>query len=302
MERLDIGWPEVEPSRGHWRWGESDHQFTEAARHGVTVLPLLMGVPGWTGASPTTIPADPTGFAGYVARAVRRYGPGGSFWRRHPRLPYHPAVWFELWNEPYLEQFSNGGPRPAVYARLVKAAASAGRRASPKAKFLLAADTSGLATGGRATPWVQALYRAVPDLNRYFDGVAAHPYSAPRGPLVDIPGTNTRFEFRRVELLHKMFVARGAGAKPFWITEVGWSTCPALTQDCVSEGRQATYIGQVLNTVKNRYSAWLRAVFLYNYRDSPASPDPTDREHWFGLIRRDGSPKPAWSVLRANAS
>jgi hypothetical protein len=43
-------------------------------------------------------------------------------------------------------------------------------------------------------------------------------------------------------------------------------------------------------------------MFVYNYRDSASVTNPTDKERWFGLIRRDGSPKPAWQVLRAEGA
>jgi polysaccharide biosynthesis protein PslG len=301
MERLEVGWPSVERQRGRWSWGQFDEQFAITARHGVTILPLLMGVPGWAGGNEYSIGTDQKGFANYTARVVRRYGPRGSFWRAHPNLPYRPARWFEVWNEPYLSLFSEGGPNPAAYARLFKAAAIAGHKASPSARFLLAADESGQTESGSLEPWIGPMYSAVPDLNRYFDGVAVHPYSAPSGPLQFTPGHNARFQFRRIETIRNEFVARGAERKPFWITEIGWSTCPANPDDCTTEGKQATYLGQMLHTVKTNYASFVRAVFIYNYRDSPSSSDPRNKEVWFGLIRRDGSPKPAWNVLRAEA-
>lgn len=299
IERLEIDWGSVEPSRGRWNWSSFDDQFAVTARHGITVLPLLMGIPGWTGAAQYAIASGGSGFAGYVGQVVRRYGPRGSFWRTHPRVPYHPATWFEIWNEPYLPQFSDGGPHPEAYARLFKAAVQAGRRASPRAKFLLAADTSGVTDSGALPGWVAPMYRAVPDLNRYVDGIATHPYSSTQSPLVYTPGRIARFEFRRIGRLRDLFAAHGAGRKPFWITEIGWSTCPA-SEDCVNEARQATFLRQLFTLVKARLP-WVKAVFVYNYRDSPQVTNPSDKEHWFGLIRRDGSPKPAWNVIRAAA-
>jgi polysaccharide biosynthesis protein PslG len=299
MERVEIAWPQVEARRGRFNWHHYDHLIGLAAKHGITVLPLVMGIPGWAG-SLHSLTADPPGFAAFTALVVRRYGPHGSLWRAHPKLPYHPAVWFEIWNEPYLAQFSDGGPQPGAYARLFKLAATAGRKANPQARFLIAADTSGLTDSGNEVPWVEGMYAAVPDLNQYFDGVAAHPYSAPHGPLVFAAGSARRFEFRRLETLHGMFLAEGAN-KPFWITEVGWSTCPGSPTDCVTEAQQATYVGQVLDEIRRSYSSWVKAVFFYNYRDSPDSTDPSDKEQWFGLIRRSGSAKPAWAVLGAKA-
>lgn len=299
MERLELDWPFVEPARGRWRWAAVDRTFRLSASHGITVLPLLMGVPRWAGGSPNTLPADPRGFAGYVAEIVRRYGPRGRFWRDHPRLPYHPAVWYELWNEPYLVQFSANGPQPQAYARLVKASALAGRRVNPGVRFLLAADTTASTGRGGFVPWIGPMFQAVPDLGRYFDGVAVHPYSGPHSPLVySGSGAATRFQFRRLEQVRQQLALR-AGDKPFWITEVGWPTCPSSPENCVTEAQQQRYLTQMFRSVERAYAPWLKAVFLYNYRDSPLSSDPSDKERWFGLIRRNGTPKPAWRALQA---
>jgi polysaccharide biosynthesis protein PslG len=299
MERLQVGWPSVEPQRGQWTWGEFDKQFAATARSGVSILPLLMGIPGWAGGSLYSVSTNRSGFANYVAHVVRRYGPRGSFWRAHRDVPYRPARWFEIWNEPYLPQFSDGGPNPAAYARLFKAAAIAGNRARAGAKFLLAADTSAQTDSGSLVPWIAPMYRAVRNLNRYVDGIAAHPYSAPQGPLEFTRGHDARFQFRRIEALRHDFVSRGA-RKPVWITEIGWSTCPGSPGNCNTEPEQATYLGQTFRTVKRKYP-WVHALFVYNYRDSPSDTDPGNKERWFGLLRSDGSPKPAWNVLRAEA-
>jgi len=299
MERLEVDWPSVEPARGQWTWREFDRQFAITAEHGITILPLLMTIPGWAGGSQYQIGANQAGFANYVAQVVRRYGPHGTFWRANPRLPYRPANFFEIWNEPYYAQFSDGGPNPAAYARLFKASVIAGRKARPGAKFLLAADESGQTSSGSLTSWIAPMYRAVPNLNRYIDAVAVHPYSAPHGPLEFIAGDH-RYEFRRIEEIRRQFAAHGE-RKPFWITEIGWSTCPASPDNCNNEDQQATYLRQTFGRVKTRYSSWVRALFVYNYRDSASVTAPSDKERWFGLIRRNGTPKPAWNVLRAEA-
>src|SRR5207244_7461209 len=64
-ERIELGWSDVEPEPGQWRWNAVDTEFTIAARHGLTVLPVLMSLPGWTGLSADTIPANPSGYANY---------------------------------------------------------------------------------------------------------------------------------------------------------------------------------------------------------------------------------------------
>jgi hypothetical protein len=299
-ERFEIDWSTVEPKRGRWTWSFVDHQFTEAARAHVTILPLLMGPPGWAESTPNTIPANPSGFANFVARVVRRYGTGGSFWRAHRNLPNHATTWFEIWNEPYLSRFSAGGPQPDKYARLLKASTIAGRNANPSARFLIEAETTALDNNGNSMDWVGGMYAAVPDLNNYFDGVAAHPYTGPGGPDVYTPGANSRGQFRRIQELHDAFLSRGA-TQPFWITEVGWSTCPGNSETCVTQIQQAQYTGRMFQIVKTEYRSWVRAVFLYNYRDSFRNV-ASDKEFYFGMLRHNGTPKPIWNVIRHAAS
>ena len=131
IERLEIDWSDVEPRPGAWTWRKEDPEVAAAARHGLAVLPVLIGVPRWAGPAWDAIPSNPARYAAYVAHVVARYGPHGSFWREHRGLPAHPARWFELWNEPYGSGFSFGGPKPAAYARLVRASTMAGRQADP---------------------------------------------------------------------------------------------------------------------------------------------------------------------------
>jgi hypothetical protein len=296
MERLEIPWDTVEPEPGKWDFTDFDREVAMAARHGLTVLPLLMNVPGWAGKAWNAFPSNTGAYNAYVAQVVSRYGPHGSFWRDHPQLPARRAQWFEIWNEPYLSQFSAGGVDPAAYARLYKGAAMAGKQADPSARFLIQADLYSSGDNGDSGAWVGPMFDAVPDLARWFDGVAVHPYTT-----TDSPGSYTpndpHGEFRRIENIRQEFAAHGAGSKSFWITEVGWSTCPADPDSCVSDEKQAAFLASMFDIVKNDYSSWVQAVFPYNYRDGNED-NVSDKEAWFGLIRRDGDPKPAWNVLR----
>jgi Glycosyl hydrolase catalytic core len=299
MERVELSWATVEPKPGRWNFGEFDRAFANAARHGITMLPLLMDVPSWAGPAANAFPTKTAAYADYVARAVARYGKHGSFWRAHRKIPARPVTWFEIWNEPYLSQFSASGVNPGAYARLFKQAAIAGRAADKSARFLIQADLYGTRKDGSSTDWVGPMFSAVSDLGRYFDGVAVHPYTSTDSPSSYDP-SDPRGSFRRIENIRQQFAARGAGSKPFWITEVGWSTCPANPDQCVSDSKQAAYLATVFDIVKSDYSSWVKAVFPYNYRDGNEDNE-ADKEVWFGLIRRQGQPKPAWNVLRAAA-
>jgi hypothetical protein len=262
-----------------------------ATEAGLTVLPVLDDAPGWAAPTSTSLPPTPGAYAAFVAAVVARYGSGGEFWRANPGLSPRPPVWYELWNEPY-DAASNRDP--AVYAHLVRAAVAAGRRADPSARFLMEAASFYETPSGRRADWISAMFAAVPGLGGYFDGVAVHLYGG--NPAVYTPEGDTDDQPGRVEQIHDEFAAHGDGGKPVWVTEVGWSTC-AGTAGCVTEAQQAAYLRTFLHLARTTWRSYVRAVFVYELRDSAPKPRD-DLEAWFGLLRPDLSRKPAWRVLR----
>jgi exo-beta-1,3-glucanase (GH17 family) len=146
--------------------------------------------------------------------------------------------------------------------------------------------------------WTDAMYQAVPDLNNYFDAVAVHPYSGNLAPDAT-SGAPIHERFDRIGLIHDRMVAKGASNKPFWITEVGWSTC-SDSSACVNEATQADYTARLFHVVSSTYRSFVAALFLYRSSDLGPSGS-SDREANFGLAHEDGSPKPAWASVRAAA-
>jgi hypothetical protein len=292
--REELRWSSIEPQNDQWSFSRYDSLVTNAAQRGLTILPLLMSVPGWAGPSWDSVPSNPAEFSEYVAKVVARYGAGGDFWRAHPELGDYAPDHFEIWNEPYLGVFAAGDTDPARYARLVKAATTAGRAANPNAKFLIEADTTATDDFSTYYPWIDRMYDAVPNLGDYFDAIAVHPYSD-NSPDYYTPNGNTRWQVRRLEQVRAKFAAHGDGDKHLWITEVGWTTCPT-NPACATESEQAKNTARLFEMVRTDYP-FVDAVFLYGYHDLNPG-DGGDKEQWFGLIRRDGSFKPAWQTLK----
>ena len=303
MERLELDWSAVQPTPGVWRFDEYDKEFAVAARHGITMLPLLMNVPAWAGHGWNVFPSRPAAYARFVARVVARYGPHGSFWTAHRSLAAYAIQTFELWNEPYYSNGNNGDYDPGRYARLVKAAASAGRQTDSDARFLLAAENQAQHIGSSWVWWIDALYQAVPDLNNYFDGVAVHPYGTDLTNLsFPTPGQayNGYQQIRRVEAIHREFGKHAAGNKPVWITEIGWPTCTSGSVRCTTPAGQAANLTTVFNYARTTWKNFVQAVFVYSYDDSYS--DSSDPEHDYGLTYNDGTPKPALTVFQAQAA
>ena len=161
--REDFVWSTIEPQPGVFDFSYYDHFMLLAAERGLHILPLLYETPAWAGPNYNAIPSNPQAFAQFVAAVIGRYGVGGSFWVQHPTLAGSAISTWEIWNEPYYHSGDNGDYDPGAYARLVKAAAIAGRAVDPNAKFLMAAEMqSGRDAQGNWQWWVDALYQAVP--------------------------------------------------------------------------------------------------------------------------------------------
>ena len=297
--REQLDWDAIERSPGRYRWTRFDALMVAAARARLNVLPLLLGTPSWAGPASFGLPRDPAAFGAFAAHAAARYGPGGTFWRAHPRLDARLAPrWFELWNEPYTTAYSTGGVDPARYAAMVRAATVDGRAANRSTRWLMAADLTYLDTSGQRHEWLPALAAADPGLMRLVDGVAVHPY------VFGTPGADDSiplpFRFERIDAIGRQLAQLGAARAPLWITEIGWSTCDKRP-DCGSEQEQAQRIADLFARVRSRpLSAHVRAVFVYHLHDFPGRAE-SDREAHYGLLRTNGSRKPAWGVLRSEA-
>lgn len=83
-----------------------------------------------------------------------------------------------------------------------------------------------------------------------------------------------------------------SGSKPVIVTECGYFTAG---NGSVSELAQAKYI---LRMLLSYFHAGARMVFLYELLDQEPADTVTDSQLHFGLVRADGTEKPAFSALR----
>jgi hypothetical protein len=294
--REDFLWSKIEPADGRFDFSYFDHFMLLASHKGVHILPLLDNTPTWAGAHWNTIPTDPSSYAGFVAAVVGRYGPHGSFWAAHPELRAYAIQTYELWNEPYFDNGNAGQYDPARYAALVKAATTAGRAVDPNAKYLIQAEITGRQVGPKWISWIDALYHATPDLNKYFDGIAIHPYGHDTTGIT-APGWG---QMRRTEVLRNAFVSHGAGDKPLWITEIGWPTCSQGSDRCVTETEQAASLQRLFNYLHTTWAPYVKAAFIYHYEDF--GTDASNAEAFYGLTTVDHDAKPALAIFKALAA
>tara|TARA_Y100000310_G_scaffold98201_1_gene95911 strand:- start:11025 stop:11927 length:903 start_codon:yes stop_codon:yes gene_type:complete len=225
------------------------------------------------------VDADRSGSEQQFARAMSPYL---DFVHRF--VPRHRFAAVETLNEPWVLA---GAPKipPLTYAKIANATGDHVRQTSPDTDVWVAGE---MLTPDRKGPrkldwWAEMTRGLMRDLYR---GVAIHPYREPAAPEV------ARIGGRSIASLKITSGSRAAemewcreqagDQKIVHVTEVGWRV-----GESVSEQRQAEYLVRELDLLLR-----LGVVFAYIYADwgDPALD--------FGLLRSDGSPRPAAHAVR----
>lgn len=227
---------------------------------------------------------DPNHYREWVIEFIRYYGVGGSFWDEHPELneSQFAITSVELGNEPYFGEMS-----AEEYAATVRPVLEEIKRLALPVTVVLPSRVY-----GSNTSWMDTLYALIPNLNELFDAFAEHPYwyghepasSGPAGPFGRIETTRTRMN------------EHGANTKPIWITEYGESTADC-GEECVGEETQALHLQQMLDAIVARTDWGVKMISVFQLRDR--GTDSSDRERQFGLLREDGSEKPAYPIVES---
>jgi GH35 family endo-1,4-beta-xylanase len=301
-KRFSINWKATEPRPGVFNWSRSDAQVGLLARSGIRPVVIIWGAPQWaTGSSNGAVPPLKgralLAWKTFVKTVVNRYKQGGAFWRAHPAVPVQPAESWQIWNEPNLTKYfaNKGNPRrspahaPKAYAKLVKATDKVVRQADGHAKVILAGLSAGVKNKQLEPQKFIKKLLAVKEIKKHFDAAALHPY-APK---------LQRFE-SRVSEFRRALNKNGAKKKPIWLTEVGWGSSHDHHGLNKGPAGQAKLLKQSFNkTLKNRKRWKVKRVYWFDWRDPPA--DATQGCVFCGsagLLRHDGSPKPAFKKFR----
>ena len=294
--RVDVGWSSLEENRKgtyeRWYLDRLDGLVERAERHGVRLLFTVTDSPCWASSAPSTLkrgcdgawwdrgvqryaPVDASDYADALAFLVRRYGNRVAAW--------------EIWNEPNQQTFFKSDRPAADYARIVRAAYPAAKAADASATILagsLAESPAG---------FVEQLFDH--GIGGHFDAFSIHPYAGDASP--EDPGDDNwiKNSFARGIPSVRDVLLRHGEDKPIWLTEFGWSTSTIRGDEPwrngVTEGTQARYTEQALLKIREWPYVPVAIVFeLVDERD-----DPDDRESNFGLVRRDGTLKPAYDAF-----
>jgi hypothetical protein len=282
-------WQDLESSPGVYAQHlVDDLNRRVAAMHarGIKVLVVVHRTPAWAGGG--TTPPDPAQFARFMGGLAQRV-PGADAW--------------ELWNEPDSAEFWAGAPQPGAYAALARASYSAIKAVQPNDVVVL----GGLV--GNNYEFLEQLYAN--GAQGAFDAVAVHTDTAclTNGPdfhYRDERGRIGRYTFSAYREVRQVMADHGDGAKPIWMTEIGWNTQSTKKGSC-NVGRWA---GQKrMGVSKRRQARFLRAAyrclaadpyvgvaFWFGMQDIPAAFSRHARG--FGLYGRKGKAKPAAKAFR----
>jgi polysaccharide biosynthesis protein PslG len=265
--RHDVAWDVAEPAPGRMNWAPTDAVVIDALRRGLSILYTISYTPAWANgghADHRYAPTDPAQFGAFAGKVAARYGQFGV----------HA---YEIWNEPNISYWKPR-PDPARYTAVLRAAASAIRRADPAATIITGGTSPAGDSGTTFSPhsWLRALYAN--GAKPWFDAVGHHPYvDSDVGPTSTDPG-NPWFQMAgSTPSLRSIEIENGDADKRIWATEVG---CRRSLGNCawrlsVAAGLWRSY-------------PWAGVMAWFTYWD------PNE----YGLVSGDWTQRPTWSALR----
>lgn len=219
--RLPLFWSGVEPENpasSKPNWADFDHQVENAAEAGIRVMVVVWASPPWVAPQAIDLPVR-TGWqrrawARFLREAAQRYGPLGTFWSQHTKLPFLPIRTWEIWNEENLVTWARE-PNPVEYATLLRISGQTLHRVDAGSQVLVGGFFGqplqippNISSGG----FLQGIYRAG-NVKPYFDGVALHPYVAKAAAMGG-----------QLAHLRRIMNSHGDHRTPLYVTELGWGS------------------------------------------------------------------------------
>jgi len=277
--RLGLHWERMEPRPGQWQWTEFDRLMQVIEQEQLKPLVYMVGSAPFATSAPTGVsnpdqypPTNPQLFANSFATLASRY-------------PYVSA--WQVWNEQNIAPFWRPAENPLQYQQLLESTMSALAQARPDATQVIGGHayySQMPVQGGYMLESMYHLGSIKP--NRVS---AYHPYSQEAEG--DIPGAGDFVA--NANTLNQYLRLLGSG--PIWATEFGWSSYagPVELQPIIGEQGQADYM---LRRLALMSAMDFDRIFLFALSDLDARA--TARDQFYGLLRLDGSEKPAYKALK----
>jgi len=286
--RQTFDWSQIEVAPGSYNFSVYDAFVGDAARAGMTVLPILFHAPAFRARQSPTLTYPPTKYSDlgdFGAVVVKRYGPNGTFWTDNPSVPKLPIKAVQLWNEPNLKAYWGGKPDPKQYTALLKAAYKP-IKAAARSIEIVTAGMPQSRIGVKLQKFIPAMYKA--GAKKWFDTLAINPYGRTANAVIK--------NITRVRDIMKQF---HDGAQ-IWASELGWSDVgPTSPQRVGARGQAAQITKFVKLAARKRRSLKLRGFVYFGWRDAP--PYAGGKDFWglhTGLLTLGGQPKPAYVAFQ----
>ena len=292
---LDVDWNSIQGDGPQsFRWDRAmDRAVLNMRAHGLTILGVAAYSPPWArGASCPAgelhcLPANPDDYARFMAAAAQRYGSQSA----NPLLRGSITSW-QIWNEPNHQPYAEPKPSLDAYTALLKAAYRSIKFVDPHATVVTGgtAPAPDAADGSDYQPetWLKGLYAR--GAKGSFDAVGHHPANYPGNPLEPHPWN----AYTNTTKLHDIMTMYGDGAKKVWGTETAAPT--GTSSQALTEAKQAEHL-------RDYYLGWntqLRGItgplIWMPLRD--AGTDRAARDENMGLVHRDYSPKPSYTMFK----
>lgn len=304
--RVLVPWHFIEHERGHYDWQYVDRTVGLTEKHGLNVMMQVSTAPTWATSvddlsarqlksldhyedSYAPKPEHYSDYATFFAATVERYSPRG-------------IQDYEVWNEPAMDRFwkesyRNKTTSPESYTELLKSTYPAAHRANPDVNVLAGGQivypTADDESVMNAVDYLKRMYAA--GAHGYFDSLSHHPYG------IDAPewiwngwayiDNDPRTESAPADTLRSVMSDNGDGDKPIWLTEAGKPTTAGSDDEETQAENYRLYLDVWRNTPN------LGPILFYEVQDQ-ASYGQEDPELYFGVLRHDGSLKPAAHVIK----
>ena len=259
--RTDFAWETTEKTAGQYDFSSYDRLLGRLkAAHIRPLFTLDYGNDIYERGAPKSEKAQ-AAFANWAAAAITHF-------------KGEEIVW-EIWNEPNVDQFWRPKADPVSYSSLAVKAARAMRQADANCRIL---------APGVFRLDIDFLRKTLtPELLGLIDGVSIQPYRA--------SGPETVYkDYIRMQELIQQIAPAGREKLPIICSEWGYSTYKGSD---VNEDRQAMYVAKL----------WLLSAssgcpisIYYGWKDN--GPTATNKEHRYGLLRTNLSPKPSFDAAR----
>ncbi|HWB69368.1 MAG TPA: glycosyl hydrolase [Solirubrobacterales bacterium] len=307
--RVAVPWDGVEPVEGEPNWGGVDAYIGGAAAAGIEALPFLYGAPTWAVPAmtvdarhgvkapahlPVRTTAEKAAWATFLAQAVGRYGPTGTFWSENPSIPRHPVRTWQIWNEENFKYFV-ARPNPAEYGKLVKNSYATIKSLDHGAKIVLggmfAHPIEALPKTKRprvayfAGEFLEQMYQKTPGVKQKFNGVALHPYTGEYQTLTPY-----------IEELRGVLKKNHDSGKGIWLTELGWSSGHPEPGNSFAKGLQgqAKQLKGAFKLLMRNQAKWrIQKVYWFSVDDQVGACNFCDGS---GLFGEGFIPKPSWKA------